>query len=742
MTSAHSNTLDLNTNTGLERNLIYDNENESDLQFKKLSETSGMKEYDEVLRTRENHGDKSDNSSNTSSRNESSTPESDRESTVLKERKKFSRKDKNRMNGSTSSTSSLRLEASPLIKESNDTQPNGENNRPSGVIQAGGRKVFIEPDLAGPNPSYTGLPLEAFPTTKIKKESLWPQKGAKKSSKSSSKEPQPSTFTEENENSTEALYNSGLKTDLSEDITSYSDEREPIELKVPRKRSSSFLKEKSRTPKKPRKNVEEHSPLRASKRIKVISPKRSSRTNLAPSSIPGGDASHSTGDDQTKDNDDFCTSCGEPGVFICCDSCPKSFHFTCCDPPLEEVPEENWHCHECVARMNPQYLTQWNDIGIFGQLLNQQEGRNPKQYELPKYLRENTFVGVSTGENGRYQDSTTKPDLPLNKINGSQIIGCNKNDDLEIESLYKKNGKPYLCHKCGMSGLKHKTLVHCDYCPLIWHLDCLNEILCIPKTIGSKWRCPNHVEELLPQDFGKLRQFKGTSVVDVALHNQFLKIAAMNNLIIKFDNQAYLKEGKFPHLQEYLNFQNEYYKFNTNFIDNLDNYEADDSTPYKIPDYFQNYSTSIGITAKSSNKLHKVITMTTGDVDNGSFIYRVPERLISLDFISKVKSKKPIKKLEILSSIQDYENNKRLEQNEDERMIVDGLFEVKASKPSNLNFNELVKVALQDQNVEPKITNKQSPSRQLHNDEIADLLSIKKLMELKGKEKLLHFLRS
>ncbi|KAK6910768.1 hypothetical protein I203_104800 [Kwoniella mangroviensis CBS 8507] len=51
-------------------------------------------------------------------------------------------------------------------------------------------------------------------------------------------------------------------------------------------------------------------------------------------------------------NQDFCSACRGIGRFLCCDGCPRSFHFMCLEPPLriDELPdEETWYCKKCRA---------------------------------------------------------------------------------------------------------------------------------------------------------------------------------------------------------------------------------------------------------------------------------------------------------------------------------------------------------------------------------------------------------
>ncbi|KAK6460947.1 hypothetical protein DFJ63DRAFT_323418 [Scheffersomyces coipomensis] len=639
------------------------------------------------------------------------------------------------------------LSASPIIQEKPGSN-RISRSKVSGVIQNGGHKEFVEPPLPEPTPIYTGFPLETFPNAKIKKESYWPIKVKKsnKSSTSTSRENSTAPQLDNDIDSTvEELYSSKLETQKSNNITEPSAVRTPLKLII-RKTSKS----RSRTPRQAKRaEPQSTSPLRSSKRVKIISPKKTASTNLAPATVTNNGHPHEE-DDPTKDNDDFCSSCGGPGIFICCETCPKSFHFTCCDPPLEEAPEDDWFCRECIVKRDPTSMPNWDHVGIFGNLLNQQERRNPKVFHLPKNLRENTFLGVTTDDHGDYIDDTIKPELSYTKANGSQIPGCNKNIDLEIESLYNKDGRPYLCHKCGESGLNHRILTHCDYCPLVWHIDCLNEPIFGPKTIGSKWRCPNHVEELLPTGMFKFRHLKNATVVDPSIQSNFLNIALLSNIIIKHDSQPLIKEDQNPSLQEYKQFEMEDFSKEDSAFSNKDQSldgdsvdEYDEVHPnFKLPDYFQTSANSVGVTAKASNRLTKYLNITTPEESGelSSFIYRIPEKSILIDFFAKVKSDN--EKSKIINTIQEYDALKRIEENEDERNLVDSLVEIKSNPSTGLNLKELVNIAFKESNEIKQEEEEATNVEDLSKDELKDLLYIKKLMELKGKESLLKFLQS
>jgi len=47
--------------------------------------------------------------------------------------------------------------------------------------------------------------------------------------------------------------------------------------------------------------------------------------------------------------DDHCRICHRLGDLLCCETCPAVFHLECVEPPMEDVPEEDWQCGVCKA---------------------------------------------------------------------------------------------------------------------------------------------------------------------------------------------------------------------------------------------------------------------------------------------------------------------------------------------------------------------------------------------------------
>lgn len=651
----------------------------------------------------------------------------------------------------------------PLINEQTDVRS---------LLFQRSNQEFVEPPLALPKPGFSGVPLELMPSAKVRRETLWP-----KLKKIPIVKKEGDTEIAEVDELIEKHYITHLETGKSAILTNDSKLRASP---TPTSQTTTTIESKmsetddillDHTP------AVKNSPMRSSKRIKVISPKKSiTTTNLVPS-FANIDQESNQLDESS--NDDFCSACGGSGVFICCETCPKSFHFICCDPPLDDLPEDTWCCRECIVKQNPSLSKQWNSIGIFGQLLNQVQGMNPIEFQLPKKLRDNTFINVSTDDNGTYDDGSLKPELSYSKLNASQIPGFNYNHSLEIDTIYDKDGNPYLCHNCGLSGLNNKILVHCDYCPLVWHMDCLKSPCYKPKTIGTKWRCPNHLENLLPVNIFSKRNLKYCPVVDVSLHNHFLKVIQNSNFIIKYDDQPFIKNnGKFPTLQEYLQYELANFKVSNpeydgdsmdgSKVNTLDNND-DIHDNFKVPEFFNNnFSIPGSMVSKTNANLRKIITMTDENVDDPfnmdddnsrqnqvtPFVYRVPEKLILLDFITKVETSNnqtqtqhqynKQAKQAILKNIEHYEQAGKQEL-VDQREFVENITQLKYPR-----FDSLVEAALHKNQATTDNTavdqtgpnNAKVNANELSPEEIQSLLSIKKVMELKGKDKLLQFLES
>ncbi|KAG1801777.1 uncharacterized protein BJ212DRAFT_1398810 [Suillus subaureus] len=144
-------------------------------------------------------------------------------------------------------------------------------------------------------------------------------------------------------------------------------------------------------------------------------------------------------------NEDHCSSCRSLGALVYCDGCPRAFHLWCLDPPMETVdlPElgERWFCPSCTIRKRPPIKP---PPSFMSPLIHQAQTNIPKEFQLPEDVR-SFFKDVATGSNGCYVDgSEVKPPR------------LNRHGQLEEREPYRlkdKNGVPVLCFRCGTSTL-------------------------------------------------------------------------------------------------------------------------------------------------------------------------------------------------------------------------------------------------------------------------------------------------
>lgn len=688
----------------------------------------------------------------------------------------------------------LSLQSSPAILEKSGNLASSNDRYPviqpmprlapgNGRVGVNENKGFVEPALAEPKPGFSGHPLEALPPAKLKRAGTGTGRGRKwkQAILRGHKDEGAVILTQEQIDEREAGYRKHLQTVKLEKLTDESTVRHVVKGTPQKRPRLVSMEPNSNTntttieiPPTPRRSGKKTGAGLGSisvKRIKIILPKRSNAMLGS-----GGVATPEPVNLDANDNDEYCLACGGTGVFICCDTCPKSFHLLCCAPPLRDVPEENWHCAECVSRLALTPRRVWNDVGMFGPLVNSIHGRIPTEFRLPKRLRDETFVGVKTGDENAYTDMLVKPEISNSRANGGQISGFNKDESLDIDALYDASGNPYLCHKCGLSGRGHRTLTFCDYCPLTWHLDCLPEVVCLAKTRGQKWRCPNHVESLVPPQWSERRSFRDSLVLDAAAHNNFLRLALANNFLIKHATESY-----FPgplRLRRLLDYRHEQTRnFISNDTETVDAWRAEleahpdsadetESGENVTPEYLQNFASDGRIVAKTDAHPTRLLLITNSDDPaQQPFIYRVPEHQLVLDFIHNVnvggntnsdpsanpgeKTSNTGNKQAILKDVRQYETRIEAEKDTDLE-AVNALLAI-YQNPPQLSRHDYISVLTSSsatnksghEEVNPKHESSNKPvSSQDALSDTEELQYIRKLVQMKGKDALLKFLTS
>ncbi|XP_052238468.1 PHD finger protein 12-like isoform X2 [Dreissena polymorpha] len=204
-------------------------------------------------------------------------------------------------------------------------------------------------------------------------------------------------------------------------------------------------------------------------------------------------------------NHDYCDSCQEGGDLVCCDRCPVSYHLQCHDPPLEDddIPPGEWLCHRCKTAPKEiiQLTTKDDDASSTksGSSSNGGKKYSPPPIPVP-ILAENPLHTLAEAAKvlNPVQFDLPKDLACTTPLPGSykrKWWGKEKNVSQKKAAHELDNGlvplPAKLCFVCNRS-CRVSPLLPCDYCPCLFHLDCLNPPLASAPT--DRWMCPNHVE--------------------------------------------------------------------------------------------------------------------------------------------------------------------------------------------------------------------------------------------------------
>ncbi|XP_045517160.1 PHD finger protein 12 [Pieris brassicae] len=218
-------------------------------------------------------------------------------------------------------------------------------------------------------------------------------------------------------------------------------------------------------------------------------------------------------------NHDSCDACGEGGDLICCDRCPASFHLGCYDPPLDEtdIPSGSWLCKQCTANDEKPGSTRSSRPQSPVDVKNESEKKT-------RNLRNNrTNSKKSKDEREEVEEEKKEPEKELTPmeilVKAARVMNPRQFDlPPEMKQPFpfpgtdkegSKNGNASLltvdssgcvplpaktCYVCQWT-CKLAPLLQCDYCPALFHLDCLDPPLTALPT--GRWMCPNHVENFI-----------------------------------------------------------------------------------------------------------------------------------------------------------------------------------------------------------------------------------------------------
>jgi len=549
--------------------------------------------------------------------------------------------------------------------------------------------AFEEPPLAQSIKGATGQPLEEPPNSASKKEL---NLGSRKRRLT----PEESHDAQQNENlehKKENLYIGGLNTRSSERITRLSELRtRPV---VPKEAA----KEK-------RNHNQQHEEIGTRIKRRLLRPRKEVTLKISLRKLTSVEEENEKTDikeehDAAAKNQDFCAACGLPGSFICCEECPKSFHFHCLNPPMDpkHLPDY-WICNECRRRkvMSDKHKTSRHpqEVGIFGRMLDDLEYINPSSFMLPREISE-AFEGMTVDKFGDYIDDNFKPLKTYRQI-------CKEKED-PLHEVYDEDGNAKFCYRCGGSGMNHRELIKCDYCPLYWHLDCLNPPLASVKQLGTKWKCPNHADTVITPKL-KLREQPSVEVAAT----RGVKISPESNIEIENIEDSMLT-GQDAEVHYMYDYQTAKKQLQDNKIYQFKNEKA--SIHYALSEPMQRYK-----------KYFKL----------GNVTYRFKEEGVILDFIKGAR----IKKIHHIHSTD--QNNLHLygKLEPDLKGLVSSLCslskrEITSPQQKEIKFKNLLSVANADYKIE---------NQKLDKSELSKLMIVKTLMERKGEDQMMKFLRS
>lgn len=182
---------------------------------------------------------------------------------------------------------------------------------------------------------------------------------------------------------------------------------------------------------------------------------------------------------------------------------------------------ESMTSHDCKVRIYKSLTTRKNP---FADLVRISLLLNPREFELPEdYIPDIQFPGTSKKT---IPTSTTGREARLTSYSVKRAHELDRNNlPLILRTCY-------FCRK----GCRKAPLIHCDYCPLVFHADCIDPPLTtLPNT---KWMCPNHVEPIAEE-----KLLNSSSYCErVKLWNHFAKPIDQESIKISFLDKVHNSE--------------------------------------------------------------------------------------------------------------------------------------------------------------------------------------------------------
>ncbi len=131
--------------------------------------------------------------------------------------------------------------------------------------------------------------------------------------------------------------------------------------------------------------------------------------------------------------------------------------------------------------------------------------------------------------------STTTTNSPNTQLEALHrlFLSC-RSEEFHGPSFLLNNSDNHIqkyCFICQKSSIKRGPSIHCDYCPLTYHLDCLTPPMISLPLSNEKWMCPNHMTPILDRYLLKKKSFSTSDRVKI--YHQYSQIE-QNTIIQDF----------------------------------------------------------------------------------------------------------------------------------------------------------------------------------------------------------------
>lgn len=156
--------------------------------------------------------------------------------------------------------------------------------------------------------------------------------------------------------------------------------------------------------------------------------------------------------------DDHCRVCHRLGDLLCCETCPAVYHLECVEPPMVDVPTEDWQCGICKAHKVSgvvDCILPQEKQGVLIRHDNLGQDRHGRKYW---FIARRIFIEDLNGQNIWYYSTVAKFEVLLSLLDGDDLesrlysqIMEQKNEILrqfkiteDITNENKQNKKSYI----------------------------------------------------------------------------------------------------------------------------------------------------------------------------------------------------------------------------------------------------------------------------------------------------------